>query len=100
MSSRQESIVNRESKRRANIYDVVYKSVNLIFEYYSNTDTELLSNNEVLNFLKDFLRAYNENVDYVDIVIQNMNMDSTGKIDKYNLAVFFLKLAAYESLIN
>ena len=29
-----------------------------------------------------------------------MNTESNGKIDKYNLAVFFLKLASYEHLVR
>ena len=31
--------------------------------------------------------------------MSNMNTDGRGKIDKYNLAVFFLKLAAFNDLV-
>ena len=84
----------------SDIYGVIRKTVNVVFETYSYQGQELLSKSEVRGFLKDFLVSYDEDADCVDIVLHNMNTDSTGKIDKYNLAVFFLKLAAYEFLVN
>ena len=101
-SSKQRSFILRETKSRANIFDVISRIVNLIFEHYLKIDTELLSNSEVRGFLKEFLRSNDQDGDKenVDIVLSNMNTDSTGQIDKYNLAVFFLKLGAYELLVN
>ena len=94
------SFLPREQGKGSDIYGVIYKTVNVVFETYSNQGQELLSNSEVRGFLKDFLRSYDEDADCIDIVLHNMNTESTGKIDKYNLAVFFLKLAAYEFLVN
>ena len=32
--------------------------------------------------------------------MSNMNKDAEGNIDKFNLAIFFLKLAAYDHLVK
>ena len=32
--------------------------------------------------------------------MSNMNTDIGGRIDKYNMAVFFLQLAAYNDLVS
>ena len=72
----------------------------MIYENYSSTHAELLTNSELIGFLKDFLRSYDYKESDIDIVLANMNKDSEGSIDRYNLAVFFLNLAAYEYLVK
>ena len=56
---------------------------------------------ELIQFLTVFLKKHEEEEEYaVDIVMGNMNLDKNGKIDKYNLTVFFLKLCSYDFLVE
>ena len=100
--AKQKSFVLRDTKTSANIYKVISRHVNNTFDLYSKRDKTqtLLSNSELRGFLKDFLRSYNEDENCVDIVLSNMNIDRKGKIDKYHMAVFFLRLAAYSFLVK
>ena len=50
-------------------------------------------------FLADFLKAHDIDKEGIDIVFENMDTDGNGMIDKYEMAVFFLKVASYEELV-
>ena len=54
---------------------------------------------EIRRFLADFLKSHDIDENGIDIVYSNIDTAGSGMINKYKMAVFFLKIAQYEDLI-
>ena len=54
---------------------------------------------EIKKFLAAFLKSHNIDESGVDIVFKQMDINGDGKINKYELAVFFLNVAQYDDLV-
>ena len=81
------------------VYIIIAKIVEKIWKTYSREDPAFLNSNEIKLFLEEFLKNHDCRADARDIVFQNMDKDGNGKIDKYEMTVFFLELAQYEDLL-
>ena len=62
------------------IYRAVRNTVNHIWKKYSTTESrsELLTTEEIKNFLKDFLKGQQYDEGDLDYVLLNMNTDKNG----------------------
>ena len=98
--TKQKTYVTKETNDRYAIYDVIKNKVNIIFETYSKENSAFLSKSELVGFLQDFLRSYNHEEDSVEIVMSGMEKNNHGSIDRYHLATFFMKLAAYDEILK
>ena len=49
--------------------------------------------------MRDFLKDQNFGESDLDIVLENMNLSNNGTIDRYEMAVFLLKVAEHEELV-
>ena len=79
----------------------VRNTVNNIWEKYSGKPgTGLLGSHDIKAFLKEFLKDQPFNDTDLDFIILNMNTDENGKIDKYEMNCFILKISGYEKLIK
>ena len=59
----------------------------------------LLTTSEIRAFLRDFLKDQNFSEFDLDIVLENMKLSDNGTIDRYEMAVFLLKVAEHEDLV-
>ena len=80
---------------------MVRNNVNDIWSKYAQDKDDIyLSGEQIRIFLADFWASHNIDKAGIDIVFENMDSDGNGMIDKYEMAVFFLKIASYEALID
>ena len=83
------------------IYQAIGNQVERIWSDYSfiGPRAKLLTATEIRAFLRNFLKDQNFNETDLDIVLQNMNLSDGGTIDRYEMAVFLLKVAEHEELV-
>ena len=76
--------------------------VNGVWEKYSNSQIGFLTSEETRKFIIDLLLYHGEeqSCEAVECLMSNMDLSVDGKLDKYNLAVFFLRLAQLDDLIG
>ena len=75
------------------IYAIVQRTINKIWESYSRTHEEFLTEKEIKKFLKDFLKSHDIDKSGLEIVYLNLDKKGRGFINKYEMTVFFLRLA-------
>ena len=83
------------------IYTIVKKNVEEVWKNYASQQGQVnLTQVEIKKFLTAFLKSHGIDESGVDIVFKQMDINGDGQINKYELAVFLLKVAQYEELVK